>query len=621
LKVKFVESHSLYGKVNKKKLEMCFYLYCTIFKTLKMKKINNIYITLFFIATFFSTSITAQGSWTALNNLSPDTNVGVMLLLSDGTVMAKTIACACDTIGNIWNKLTPDSLGSYINGTWSRLAPMHDTRLYFASQVLKDGRVFVAGGEYGSGKSTAETYNPLTDTWTMAPNSGKFFADANSEILNDGRVMVGTLNGIGNGTTIFNPKTNTWAAGPTCHKGHDESAWVKLKDNSILFVDFGVTSSERYIPATNQWVVDATVPDSLYDPYWYETGAGFLLPDGRAFFLGATGHSAYYTPTGTTSPGSWAAGPNLPTIGGSMYGTVDAAGSMMVNGKILCAASPVNTSTANAFLSPTAFFEFDYTTNAFTQVSSPDNTSDSLTNIACFESNMLNLPDGSILYVSQYTQQYYVYTPDGMPLAAGKPTIGNITQLNCDTFKIAGTLFNGISEGSGYGDDWQMATNYPIIRLTDGVKTYYARTFNWNSTNVQRGNLPDTALFTLPAALPYATYSLVVTANGISSNPIAFVNSACYTGIKQTQKENELNLSVYPNPANDLINIDFKSSNSNNCSLTMLDVFGRMVKQETITANAGNNNHTVLLDGMAKGVYLIILQVGKDVFKTKVIVR
>jgi hypothetical protein len=70
--------------------------------------------------------------------------------------------------------------------------------------------------------------------------------------------------------------------------------WVKLPDNSILFVDRNTTSSERYIPSLNQWVVDATVPVALYDPYGLETGSAFLLPDGRAFFLGSPGNTAYY---------------------------------------------------------------------------------------------------------------------------------------------------------------------------------------------------------------------------------------------------------------------------------------------------------------------------------------
>ena len=280
----------------------------------------------------------SQGTWTPLTNTSPVVNGGVMvmLLLTDGTVMAKTDSCGSDTTAtSTWAKLTPDIHGSYINGTWTTITPMHDTRVYFASQVLMDGRVFVAGGEIenesptgnGTGGYSGEVYNPVTDTWTMAPTQTAYFGDANSEILPDGKVLIAVINWPGDSTMIFDPIANTWAGGPMCHGGHDESAWLKLADSSVLFVDIGSTNSERYVPSLDQWVIDATVSDELYDPYWFETGAGFLLPDGRAFFLGASGHTAYYTPSGNINPGTWSSGPDIP----GSYGTVDAPGAMMVN--------------------------------------------------------------------------------------------------------------------------------------------------------------------------------------------------------------------------------------------------------------------------------------------------
>src|SRR5207253_2419573 len=105
------------------------------------------------------------GTWTPLVN-APPTSVGTMLLLTDGTVMAHGQQVSSD-----WYKLTPDATGSYVNGTWTTLASMAETRLYFGTQVLPDGRVFLMGGEYSSGGSevnTGEIYDPQTDTWTAA---------------------------------------------------------------------------------------------------------------------------------------------------------------------------------------------------------------------------------------------------------------------------------------------------------------------------------------------------------------------------------------------------------------------------------------------------------------------
>ena len=136
------------------------------------------------------------------------------------------------------------------------------------------------------------------------------------------------------------------------------------------------------------------------------------MPDGRAWFIGSNGHTAYYTPSGSTSAGSWAAGPDFPNA----QGAPDAPAAMMVNGKILCTVSPVPTS-FNHFPSPTSFYEFDYLTNTYTRVSSPGGALTA--NVPCYVTNMVDLPDGSVLFSYQDSAKYYVYKPIGSPLAAG----------------------------------------------------------------------------------------------------------------------------------------------------------------------------------------------------------
>src|SRR6202040_2903333 len=123
------------------------------------------------------------GIWQPLIN-QPTFNASTMLLLTDGTVMCQEAG------GKNWWRLTPDTNGNYVSGSWSPLAAMHHTRLYYASAVLADGRVFVAGGEYsdaGSETNTAEIYNPGTDTWTTisAPPGWTHIGDAPCCVLPD----------------------------------------------------------------------------------------------------------------------------------------------------------------------------------------------------------------------------------------------------------------------------------------------------------------------------------------------------------------------------------------------------------------------------------------------------
>lgn len=484
----------------------------------------------------------AAGTWTKVTQNAPG-RVELMMLLSDGTVIAANQPNS--GTGSAWYRLTPDIHGSYVSGTWTTLASMHDTRLYYSSMVLRDGRVFVAGGEYGTGGAKAEIYDPVANTWTAltipttvlnpaatSPVTGgsQTFADSNSEILANGNVLITPVAPISwGGTVIYNPTTNVWTNGPTLlnQAYADESSWVKLPDDTVLVPDAFITKSERYNPATNLWVNDAISPVNLYDSVGGEMGAGFLLPNGKAFFLGGSGHTAYYTPTGTTAPGVWTAGPDIP----ANLATPDAPAAMMVTGNILCAVGPKLFSDASGlhFPSPISFYEFDYLSSTFTPVNGPTGPTD---NTPPFTACMLDLPDGGVLY-SHFNNDVYVYRPTGSPIAAGKPVIQSITRNADGTFHLTGTGLNGISEGAAYGDDAQMNTNFPIVRLShSNGNTYYARTFNWSSTSVMTGSRVLTTEYKLPAGFPVGAYSVVAVANGIASDA---ATAAVVTGQPSSQ--------------------------------------------------------------------------------------
>ena len=443
-----------------------------------------------------------SGTWTQLTRSAPG-GVGTMLLLADGSVLAQINGASTD-----WARLTPDSHGSYVNGTWTRQAPMHDSRLYDASQVLRDGRVFVAGGEYGSGGKTGEVYDPLTNTWTALPaQTFGSFSDSVSEMLPNGNVLIAPVAPNPSGyTTIFNASTNTWSQGPKLFRGGsaDEQSWVKLPDDSILSVDGGNTS-ERYIPSLNAWVNDGSVPVNLFDGN-HELGAGLLLADGRALFLGGTGHTAFYTPSGTSAPGTWAAGPDIP----AGQGAPDASAAMLPDGTVLCAVGPAGTLNG-----PTSFYLYDPSSNAFSSVAGAPSLSG-----APFGTRMLDLPDGTVLFTDGGSK-LYDYNPAASALAAAQPVI-TTNQPNGDgTFQLTGTLFNGIWEGAAYGDDAQMSSNYPLVRFIDASGSiYYGRTFNWSSTGVATGSAQQTVNYALPLGIPPGNYSLSVVANGIASTSI-----------------------------------------------------------------------------------------------------
>ena len=455
-----------------------------------------------------------------------------MLLLPDGTVMAANSYTTAGGYGNAWYQLTPDIHGSYVNGNWGSLASANSSRLWFSAAVLQNGQVFVAGGEYGTGANKSEIFNPQTGLWTpVAVPSGLIntnlnsnggnggFSDSMCTVLPNGTVMVAPVYpAIGNTTLIYDPYANTWSQGPTYKNSQNEASWVKLRDESILTVDKSSLLSERFIPSLNQWFPDGNLPVNLYGA-GSETGAGFLLPDGRAFFLGGSGQTALYSPSplGGTNAGNWVAGPVIP----GNLATPDAAAAMMANGKILCAVSPLGTA-GNPFPTNTSFYEYDYSVGAigaFNSVSGPTGPFD---NLPTYKTLMLTLPDGNVLY-SHFGTNLYVYQPGGSPLLAGKPAVGSVTWNGNGSLHLTGTLFNGISQGAAYGDDAQMDSNFPLVRFTDGSgNVSYGRTVFWSSTGVQTGNQVVTTECALSSAVAYGpgAYTMQVVANGIASDPV-----------------------------------------------------------------------------------------------------
>jgi len=554
------------------------------------------------------------GTWTPLANSAPD-SINTMLLLPDGTVMAAD----ANTSAN-WYQLTPDIHGSYINGTWSTLAPMNYTRLYYSSDVLPDGRVFVAGGEYGTGTTSAEVYNPVSNIWTIIPvPSGLIatntntppvgFLDSFSVLLSNGKVLLTPVAPANAGeTATYDPVANSWSSAYLVNGyDEDEATGVILPDNSIIVVDNQAQTTERYIPSLNQWIADASVPVALFDPYSGHEGAAFLLPNGQAFFIGSTPVTALYTPSGTTNLGTWAAGPSIP---GSL-GQPDAPAAMMVNGKVLCALSPTPTAT-NAFTTPTYFYEYDYSAGAlgtFTQVTAPGGGSS--LNEPTYIDRMLDLPDGTVLFTESGTQAY-VYIPDLAPIASGQPTISSIAQNADGSYLLAGTQLNGISEGACYDANAQMNSNYPLIRMTNNStgNVYYARTFNWSSTGVMTGTNTATTQFVVPTNAPLGAYTLVVVANGNASVPMPFEYTNAVSGPAQIQVFNGTN--VIANNQTNAVNFGSVQQNLTGpiITFTVINSGGKTLDLASITVPSGytlNTNYPSTIGADSSGTFSVQL--------------
>ncbi|HEY6769699.1 MAG TPA: kelch repeat-containing protein [Candidatus Sulfotelmatobacter sp.] len=450
-----------------------------------------------------------MGTWQALKN-APSFGASTMLLLTDGTIMCQ------ESGGKNWWRLSPDTTGNYVNGTWSPLAPMKNSRLYFASAVLRDGRVFVAGGEYSDGGGdldAAEIYDPLLNLWTSlsVPPGWTEIGDAPCCVLPDGRLLLGSIQ---NSTTaIYDPDLNTWTAGANKDDSSSEETWTLLPDETVLAVECSNHPNvEKYVAPAEKWVKAASTPVDLVQASSIEIGPAILRPDGSVFAIGATGRTAIYTPPPLADQqGSWITGPSFPADAhGNLMQAKDAPACLLPNGNVLCVAAPAGE--GGDFPGPTQFFEFDGA--ALNQVSIPPNAGG-----PPYVGRMLLLPSGQVLFASGGAD-IEVYTPSGSPDPAWRPQILSVpfSIRAGQSYNLQGRQLNGLSQANSYGDDASMATNYPLVKLTtaDGV-VHFCRTFDHSTMGVATGTTTQSTFFKVPFGVRNGPAEICVIANGISS--------------------------------------------------------------------------------------------------------
>jgi len=307
------------------------------------------------IVTIVITIVCLVWAWIEVWFCLSTANGGTAFLLTDGTVLVQE--CNVWQATRRWWRLHPDENGNYFNGLWSRAADSHVARLYFASAVLADGRLIVAGGEYSNASglftddetNRCEIYDPVADTWTEidppASSVGTIWSeigDGASTLLADGTFLLG--NAIDKQTAIFDPKTTAWTAQGDKNRRSSEESWVLLTDGTVITANcYGHPKAEKFVPSSHAWMIEADVTVDIVEDASKEIGPAILLPDGRALYVGATGATALYTmPATPTAQGTWTAGANLPMAGSLQQGTKDGPGCLLVSGNVLIGIAPVN---------------------------------------------------------------------------------------------------------------------------------------------------------------------------------------------------------------------------------------------------------------------------------------
>jgi hypothetical protein len=116
-----------------------------------------------------------------------------------------------------------------------------------------------------------------------------------------------------------------------------------------------------------------------------------------------------------------------------------------------------------------------------------------------------------------------VYLLNGAPDSRSKPKITTCPSELAPggNYSLSGLQLNGLSQAVCYGDDAQMATNYPLVRIRNLATnhTVYCRTHDHSTLAVATGAAVQSTQFSVPTAIENGPSELVVVANGIPSDP------------------------------------------------------------------------------------------------------
>jgi hypothetical protein len=146
--------------------------------------------------------------------------------------------------------------------SWTTADALEVARRNAAAVRLLDGRVLITGGvgTGGTHLSSAEIYDPASDSWTLlTATMGSARSSHEAQLLPDGRVLIiaGTNGPLYWGTTeVFDPTTNTFAAGPDIQGFRASFPSITLPNGNILIAGGGATNpaAELYDVALESWI-------------------------------------------------------------------------------------------------------------------------------------------------------------------------------------------------------------------------------------------------------------------------------------------------------------------------------------------------------------------------------
>jgi Galactose oxidase, central domain len=175
---------------------------------------------------------------------------------------------------------------------------MTAARTEHTATLLKNGMVLIAGGMgyiggYLSNLSSAELYNPVTETFSATGSMAIARSFGPATLLLDGTVLMtgGTDGTPSNSAELYQPSTGTFVATGTMIAARDSHTATLLADGSVLIAggqgsSAPLNSAEKYVPASKQFSPVGNMNSAR------SSHSATLLSDGTVLIAGGFGGSS-----------------------------------------------------------------------------------------------------------------------------------------------------------------------------------------------------------------------------------------------------------------------------------------------------------------------------------------
>jgi len=184
-------------------------------------------------------------------------------------------------------------------------------------------------------------------------------------------------------------------------------------------------------------------------------------------------------------------------------------------------------------------------------------------------------------------------------------------QNSCTTQLTPVTVF--VLNTGGYYF-YATGTGTPMVNFVP-ADTGSSNTYIWNFGDGSAVSNQPTPTHTYAAGGTY-TVQLIISNGSCSDTVTRLINTSIVAGITDVQALSSL--SVFPNPARDLVTLSVNSDKAfSGCELSINNLLGQSVYAKDVDLISGANKLDINISNLTAGIYFISLHNGKDIVTTK----